>query len=167
MEDSDKFAFEGKWGGSAQTVFNSEGEEIIKYKEELEIKLVKTKPVQVYSINSSTWKDDESDFPLHFENGLLKLIPSGEKFKVETSFAHPFGLCEFSYGVYDPTTKEMISEATVESLLRGKSAKGSKTTGFKRHYQIIDDNVLHYKMYLGVEGRDLYHHLTANLSKIE
>ena len=169
METSqdDAFSFAGNWAGSQWTVINSEGTEVMKYKETVEIKLVKSKPVNVYMITSSTWKDDGTDFPLHFETGFIKFLPgdSTEGQKIEANFAHPFGLCEYAYGVYKHSSKELELEATKETIMRGKSAKGKTTTGFRRCYQIDENGDLTYRMYLGVDGNEPYFHLSGTLKK--
>ena len=46
------------------------------------------------------------------------------------------------------------------------SAKGSTTSGFKRHYKITENKELKYDMYLAVDGRDLFHHLENKLARL-
>ena len=49
--------------------------------------------------------------------------------------------------------------------MRGNTAFGKITTGFKREYKIDENGNLDSKMYLGVEDNEPYHHLSASLSK--
>ncbi|CAI2381186.1 unnamed protein product [Moneuplotes crassus] len=162
---TEDFPYEGNWEGTG-VVINSKGEEKVRYKETLEIKLIKTAPVNIYMITSSTYKEADPSFSMHFETGFIKLLPATEEGnKVEMSLTHPFSINEFSFGSYNKDTKALTVEAGKEHLMRGNTAQGKSTTGFKREYTITEDGSLHYKMYLGVDDNDLYHHLTGELTK--
>ena len=169
MESSldEGFSFAGTWSGTECTVINAEGTEVMKYRETIEIKLVKTKPVNVYMITSSTYTGEDGSTPVHFETGFIKFLPGDatEGQKIEANFAHPFGICEYSYGTYKHAFRELELEATKDTIFRGKSAKGKTTTGFRRCYQIDENGDLTYKMYLGVDGNEPYFHLAGTLKK--
>mmetsp|Transcript_10951 Transcript_10951/g.9683 ORF Transcript_10951/g.9683 Transcript_10951/m.9683 type:complete len:170 (+) Transcript_10951:23-532(+) len=160
------FTLEGNWQGEG-VVINSKGEEKLNYKETLEIKLVKTAPVNIYMITSSTFKNDDSNMALHFETGFIKLLPGDEgSNKVEASFTHPFSVNEFSFGTYTHASKELNVEAKKENLMRGNTAQGQMTTGIRREYTVDDSDSLTFKMYLGIDDKEPYHHLTGKLSRV-
>ncbi len=105
---------------------------------------------------------------MHFETGFIKILPKqgsveGSQF-VEASYVHPFGMAEIDYGDFLPDENKLTLELSSENILRGKTAKGAQTTSFKREYW-YEGGKLHYKMWMGVDGKDMKHHLTGSLEQ--
>ena len=83
---------------------------------------------------------------------------------MEASYSHPFSLNEFEYGTYSENSLDL--ELSEEHIQLGKYAKpGQQMTAFTRHYELTEDGLLSYKMYLKMEGGEFFHHLDGLLQR--
>ena len=98
--------FLGKWKGKGNVV-----EKGVSYLEEVVYTVVRTEPVAVISAQQVT-SNESTGKPLHAEMGFIKILPvaEGDGRKVEASFTHPFGLNEFSYGIYTNDKLEVTAD---------------------------------------------------------
>ena len=154
-----RICFLGKFRGKGVVLDNG-----LKYKEELIFKMFKNNIIHVHS---QTYTDDSSRTPIHMETGILKfpdMVEKKDEQPFEASFVHPFSLAEYEYGTYYP--KEQKMELELKHLLRGDYKKGRLTTAFKRVYWLNKRFELNYKMYLGLDNKEPYHHLEATLRRI-
>lgn len=170
---------DGKWEGTGSVFVQSTGL-TVEYKEVTEFKLLRQEPVWLYNYQQYT-RHAESGSPMHAENGFWKILPPDSEGirKVEASFSHPFSINEFEIGRVGKnddghTFVTMRAPATTDGIQRGPTcATGGedrpghkRATGMRREFWIDDaDGSLNYKMHLGVNGKELYHHLTCKLQK--
>jgi len=132
--------------------------------------LLKTEPCILLNYQQYT-KHAETAKPMHAENGFWKVFNPGADGvrKVQASFSHPFSLNEFEHGsVGQHEGRAMITmSATTENFQRpaGAEPQAKMTTAVKREFWLDQDNCLNYKLYLGVNGAEPYHHLSSKLCK--
>ena len=169
----------GKWEGTGSVFVQSSGK-TIHFKETSEFKLLKQEPCWLINYQQFT-KNAENGNPMHAENGFWKIFkPDGENIrKIEASFSHPFSINEFEVGQVGKhaetghTFITMAASETDQSFQRGPSAAKlsdthvKHTTAVRREFWFDDEGALHYKMYLGVNGAEPYHHLTCKLTKMQ
>ncbi len=82
--------------------------------------------------------------------------------------SHPFSLNEFEYGDYNSEKKTLnLANGEEKDFQRGNTAKGKQATALRREYWLNEKGNLCYKMYLGVDGKEPYLHLEAELTRVD
>jgi hypothetical protein len=91
--------------------------------------------------------------PLHAETGFWRMPAAG---RVELLVTHPTGIAEIDEGTFDGRTIRLRSRCV------GLTATAKEVTAIERTFE-LDGEVLRYNLDMAAVGRDLTHHLAAEL----
>lgn len=165
----------GRWKGTGEVLRGNGSKPSVPYVEEAEFSIIKDAPDAVIYRTVSSTHHAEQEFPMHNENGFIKVLRGQEnddEWHIEAAFTHPFAnsmVNEMSFGKVDKKEKALILEAPdAEHFQRAIPVPegGQGITGYKRVYRRDGDKLL-YDHYLSFGGNELYHHLTAKLEHQE
>lgn len=109
---------------------------------------------------SRSW-NPESNSPMHFESGFLRVQPGTDTVSLVSS--HNFGLTSIEEGI-------MVNKIIVlksKSLNRMSFAKPPRVTELNRTFQLNPDGSFQIKADMATEGKPCLQHMSATYNKVE
>lgn len=116
------------------------------------------KPLIIYDMKS--WKPDTEE-PLHFENGFLKIRPHTDD--IAFVLAHNFGATEISEG----KVSGMSLSVSSTSVNRVSFNKEPTVLKVERDYWLAEDGTLKYELRMQTSNQPLQKHLEGRLEKVK
>jgi hypothetical protein len=140
----------GRWAGPGRGEYPTI--ESFGYLEDVTFGFVAGKPFLSYTQRTRHADDGR---PLHAETGYWRCVAGTA---VEVVLAHPTGITEVLEGPLLGQRIELASTAV------SRTATAKEVTATRRTFEVVDD-VLRYEVAMAAVGRELTHHLSAELGR--